>query len=388
MASIFSKPSKNKTRGGYMPLTQTDIEAANDVTLAGFTTVQGSEIAAPSPLDVESVSVSAAAASKTVSAPSVASQNAGAVQTVSYTQVTTADEINTTTLNKTAETLKDSVNTALTNLYSAINAALTGVSGDTSTAITALVSDVNSKLAALKGESDTLTSDVNSQLSSIVADMNVALGEIRVKNLEQSNNAAAKINLIASEANAQDLALKGAIDELTLRVTSLDDVYGTDSDIATKITNINNLISTLRESDIDFVAAVSGVVSEVNLMERLKTKQILVSTATGIFNVNLVSEGFPEAILPEDYNVSLEVIDNTRVGANIINKDQNGFDIKLESKGVHFVPQPHDASVTPVKVIVRVSNMKRDPMTFNIDTLNSSFVTSGAGTDSNTIPTV
>ncbi|WP_207629277.1 hypothetical protein [Photorhabdus cinerea] len=42
--------------------------------------------------------------------------------------------------------------------------------------------------------------------------------------------------------------------------------------------------------------------------------------------------------------------------AHITKKLAVGFTIALKSKGVHFRPQPHDASVTPVSVLVSLTS--------------------------------
>ncbi|WP_255905398.1 hypothetical protein [Vibrio campbellii] len=47
---------------------------------------------------------------------------------------------------------------------------------------------------------------------------------------------------------------------------------------------------------------------------------------------------------------------NPRVEAYITQKLAVGFTIELKSKGVHFRPQPHDASVTPVSVRVTLTS--------------------------------
>jgi hypothetical protein len=372
-----------------MPITQTQIEAQYAVELAGVQQVQGADITAASPVNADTVSVTDNAATKVVSAPSVASQNAGAAPTVSYTGITTNDEITVTTLNKGVESLKVSTETALSALHTAVNQALVGVSTDASTALTSLVSDINSKFATLKGEQSTLAGDINVQFADLVSDINTAFTLIAEKESAQSNDIAGKINAVSADLNAQDGVLKTAIDEAFIRIRALDDVYGTDSDIAAKVASINALIGTLRESDLDFVDGLRATVTEINQLERHDSKEILVAATSGVFNVNYLAEAFAEpAVSADEVRVSVEVINNMKVNAEVINKGMTGFDIKLMSKGVHFVPQPHDASVTPVRVMITVFTDKKNQLTFNVDTLNGTYVTSGAGTDANAIPFV
>jgi hypothetical protein len=232
-----------------------------------------------------------------------------------------------------------------------------------------------------------MASDVNTQFSDLVADINSAFALIATKELAQSNDIAAKMNAVSADLNAQDVALKTAIDAAFDRIQALDDVYGTDSDIATKVSNINALIGTLRDSDLDFVDALRGTVTEINSLERHDSKEYLVAAATGVFNVNYVAEGFAEpSVSADEVRVDVKVIDNVKVKAEINNKGMSGFDIKLMSYGVHFVPQPWDASVTPVRVVCVVYTDKKNNLTFNVDTLSGTYVTSGNGTDTNAIP--
>jgi hypothetical protein len=368
---------------------QTQLETPYAVTLGGVDAVQGADFTSASPVNADSVSVTDTSVTKVVSAPTVASQTAGTTPSVAYTGITTSDEIKVTTLNKGAETLKDSVNAALVSLHDSVNAALVGVSGDTQSALTSLVSDINSKFATLKGEQGTLASDVNTQFASLVADINDAFTLIAEKEIAQSNDIASKMNAVSADLNAQDVVLKDAIDEAFKRIIALDDVYGTDSDIATKVTNINALIGTLRETDLDFVDGLRQTVTEMNSLERHDSKEFLIAAATGVFNVNYVAEGFTEpSTSSEEIRVDVKVIDNIKVEAKVINKGMTGFDIKLMSNGVHFVPQPWDASVTPVRVTVVVFTDKKNELTFNVDTLSGSYVSAGNGTDVNAIPAV
>ncbi len=368
-----------------MALTKAELEAPINTTLSGIDTVLGTDFPSAAPASADSVSVTANATAKTVAQQAVASQNAGIKPTVDYTKISTSDEITVDTLNKPAETLKAAVNGALDDLHKAVNTALVGVSGDTKSAIDGLVGDINNKFATLKGEQDTLSGDINTQFSDLITDINAAFSAIRTAEQDQSNAIAGKLNTVSAQANAQDLVLKKAIEDVLAKVVALDDVYGTDSEIANKIAGVNALIETLKETDLDFVAGVKSTVAEINMLERFKSKEFLIAATSGVYNVNLLGEGFPEAILSSDYRATVTAIDNIKVECEIINKTKDGFDIKIMSKGVHFVPQPVDCSVTPLKVNVVVYNEKKNTLTFNVDTLNSSFVTSGAGTDANAI---
>lgn len=372
-----------------MAYTKAQLDAQYDVTFEGVYTAQGADFASAAPVEAEEVSVTDNTTTKTVTAPTVAEQTAGVKPTVSFTSITTSDEINTTTLNKTAETLKDSVNEALTTLHTAVNSALTGVSGDTKTALSSLVSDINTKLSTMKSEQSTLIGDVNNQFSDLVTDINAAFRLIKEKEESQSNSIASKINAVSADLNAQDGVLKDAINEAFNRIAALDDVYGTDSQLAAKVSNVNDLVGKLRETDLDVVEAIRGTVTEMNALERHDSKEVLIAAASGVFNVNYLAESFAEpSVSADEVRVNVEVIDNIKVNAEIINKGMTGFDIKLMSKGVHFVPQPHDASVTPVRVMITVFTDKKNQLTFNVDTLKGSYVADGAVTEENAIPVV
>ena len=239
----------------------------------------------------------------------------------------------------------------------------------------------------MKSEQSTMIGDVNTQFSDLVADINTAFTLIKEKEEAQSNAIASKMNAVSADLKANDETLKSAIDEAFNRIKALDDVYGTDAEIATKVSNVNALIGTLRETDLDVVEAIRGTVNEMNALERHDSKEYLIASASGVFNVNYLAEGFAEpSVSADEVRADVQVIDNVKVKAEIINKGMSGFDIKLMSYGVHFMPQPWDASVTPVTVSVVIYTDKKNNLTFNVDTLKDSYVTNGNGTDTNAIP--
>jgi hypothetical protein len=364
------------------------IEQLNTVhteTLGTVTTVTAGDIVAPAPLDITDVNVTSTATAKTVSSGSISAFSLAQPNAVGYTSISTSEEVTNESLNRTAETLKTSINNELGAWAGQISTAVNNLRNETDSSISTLVGNVNAQLTQLKAEADGQVGNINTQIDALIADMNAQMGVIRIKNAEQSANTATQINTISGELTANIIKVKTIADDAQTKIAALDDVYKTDVEAAERIAAVNALIDTLNGADLDFVTAVDGAIDEINQMKRIKVKEIVVNSATGVYNFNTSVEGFGEFLSVGDYEADITVIGNGKVHASISNKTEAGFNISLTSNGVHFVPQPIDASTTPVTVSVEVKHSKRNPLTFNVDTLNTSFVTDGSGTDSNTV---
>lgn len=317
-----------------------DIEAATEITQ-------------PSPVDVNVASINNVVSISAVSAPAP----------VGYTKVSTSDEVTNESLNRTAETLKNDINSKLTSFAANVSDALADAN-----------SDISSQVIA-----------INNAMNDLKGDINIAFNEIRLKEISQTAEISAAVNERLAKISLNEAALKTAIQRADEKVRALDDVYGTDADIASKVTGINNLISTLRESDIDVVAALDGTIDEVNSLTRIKRKKFTINSGSGERSIDTVLDGFGEFLAPGDYIVDAEAFGNRKVFVEVSEQTANGFKLALFSQGVHFLPQPWASDLNPVEVVVTVTHAKRDPLTFNIDTLNSSFVTNGSGTDASTV---
>lgn len=362
-------------------MTQAELETVYTVDLSPVTSVLGTDIASPSPVDVADKDIENKFSLHSVSTGSISTISITAPEDVTYDQVTTDDEVTNESLNRTAESLSKDVNEKLGTFSSNIADAINNLSSDTDTQIQALKNSVNDALQALKTDGDNQVSEIDTKIDSIIAEVNIALEDIRVKNLDQSNQTATKINEIAGELSGRDEALKLAIDNAQAKIAALDDVYGTDTEFAARVAEVNSLLDTIRGTDLDVVSVLNSAVDELNVMKRVQTKILSINSGNGVYNFNLSAEGFGEFLNSTDYNVTLNVINAPKTQAYVDNKTESSFDIYVKSEGVHFVPQPIDCSVKSVTVEVVVTHNKRNPMTFEVDVLNDSFVTDGAGTD-------
>lgn len=337
-----------------MPVTQSDLQTAVTVTLADVNAIDASaEIQQPAPVDVAAQSVESKISIQSVAAPA----------DVAYTQVTTADEVTNESLNRTAETLAADINAKL---------------GTFATAISEALSDAGTDLSAQ-------VSEINRVIGNFRTDVNAALSEIRDKEIEQTTDITTAVNARLAVLVTNLSALKTGVEDVDAKIKALNDVYATDAEAAQNVANVNAFLETLRETDLDFVQAVDSVIDEVNALERIQRKTFTISSGSGERIIDNLLDGFGEFEAAAGYAVTADVVGNHKVSVDVKNQTAAGFKLELRSKGVHFVPQPHDASVTPVDVVVTVTHMKRDPLTMNIDTLQNSFVTNGNGTDSNTV---
>jgi len=362
-----------------------ELETVHTEELSPITVVSAGDIVAPAPLDISNVDVTSKFTAKTVNAGAISAFSLATPDEVTYDKISTDEEVTNETLNRTAETLAQSVNEKLGAWSGVVSTSVNGLRDETDSAITTLVGNINAQLTQLKAEGDSQVEDINVQIDALIDDMNSQMQVIRVKNGEQSALTAAKLNEVSGQLSVNIEKVKNIADNAQLKIAALDDVYKTDAEAAARIQAVNDLITSLNGADLDFIQAVDGAIDELNAISRIQAKSVVMNSSTGVYNFNTANEGFGEFLAATDYEVSVEVIDNDRVESTVVNKTENGFDISCISKGVHFRPQPHDGSVTPVTLSVTLVYHKRNPLTFNVDTLNTSFVTDGAGTDENTV---
>ncbi|HIF5940442.1 TPA: chemotaxis protein [Vibrio parahaemolyticus] len=301
----------------------TDPNVPVDITLTPVTGVDGATVTAPSPSDITTQPVQ-----NKVSVPSVT-----APASVDFTPVSTSDEVNDESLNRTAKTLRDDVNAKLTSFANSVSLIL----GQLGTEHSLQVAEINSKMAALRDS------------------INAELATIRTENEQQNADMAAAINQRLSTVMANLTTLSGAIKNSQDKIAALDATYATDSDIAAKVATINAALEQLNQTDTDVLQQMQETVNLVNSMRKLKEKTITISSTAGTYDFLTVQEGMGSYPLATDYTATATVEGNPLVEAYITKKLAVGFTIELKSKGVHFRPQPHDASVTPVSVRVTLT---------------------------------
>lgn len=323
------------------------------VNLSPIPAIQTSEIRTATPVNVDVAAINNTVTVQAVPAPAA----------VSFSAISTGSELNNDTLNKSVSTLANDINTKL----GALSASFSDALGDVGADMTEQIAVFNAAFEDLKG------------------DINAAFEEIRVKEGQQTVDITAAVNTRVVSLDGNILKLKTFAEGLESRIAALNDTFATDADLATKVQMVNDLIGTLRHTDLDFLAAVDGVIDEVNSLRRVQQKEITISASSGVYDFVTGSEGFGEFNAAGDYSVIVQVVGNEKAQAHAYDKTRDGFKISIKSLGVHFVPQPVDCAVTPVKVAVQISHTKRDPMTFGVDTLSASFLAGGNGTDVNAV---
>ncbi|MDI7855086.1 chemotaxis protein [Vibrio parahaemolyticus] len=301
----------------------TDPNVPVDITLTPVTGVDDTTVTAPSPSDITTQPVQ-----NKVSVPSVT-----APASVDFTPVSTADEVNDESLNRTAKTLRDDVNAKLTSFANSVSLIL----GQLGTEHSLQIAEINSKMAALRDS------------------INAELATIRTENEQQNADMATAINQRLSTVMSNLTTLSGAIKNSQDKIAALDATYATDSDIAAKVATINAALEQLNQTDTDVLQQMQETVNLVNSMRKLKEKNITISSTSGTYDFLTVQEGMGSYPLATDYMAIATVEGNPLVEAYITKKLAVGFTIELKSKGVHFRPQPHDASVTPVSVRVTLT---------------------------------
>jgi hypothetical protein len=353
-----------------MALTAAQVQAEIDVVIETPTPVQSADFGV-----VPTVELKTAIENKSVYVAALPAYSVTPMQTIDFSTVSTADEVTEESLNRTTKTLRDDFNTKMALFANEVSTKLSNLASDTSTADSNLASDINVQLNKLKNESNNLITDLNK-------------GFLDVKNETVTQNTAitSRLNTLTTELMSNDESLKAAIDAVHDKVQALDDVFGTDADIATKINTIDGFIATLRETDLDFVTAVDNTIDEVNSIERPRTKEITITANNGKYSFNTLAEGIAQFVNANDYKVTTEVIGNESVQVAVLEKDKDGFVLFARSNGVHYRPQTIDCSATPVKVMVSITHNKLNPTTMNIDTLNASWLATGSNTtDANSV---
>lgn len=341
--------------------TQSDLENALTVTLTDITAIDASIISQPSPEDVSEVVLS-----KTLTPDAVNSTEVSF--TSGHNNVTTGDKITTETLNRAYTDAHAEIESLRQNITSALSALATSA--------TSSVSDISVDVTAA-------ISELNSKVDTVVSGINTAFENIRTRDIEQTEEIVSAVNNKLATVTVNLNAIKSVVEDAESKIAALDDVYGTDADIASKISAINALIANLDTSGVSLITAVQSIVTEVNAIRRVYSKTITMSSTTGSYDFNLVGEGFDEYDAASDYDVVLSSAGNIFVNPMVTNKTASGFRIDIRTFGVHFVPQPHNGALTPVDVVVRISSDKQDPLTVNLDAVNSSSVVSSGGTDTN-----
>jgi hypothetical protein len=301
----------------------TDPNTPIDITLTPITGVDDSTVTAPSPSDITTQPIQ-----NKVSVPSVT-----APASVDFTPVSTSDEVNDESLNRTAKTLRDDVNAKLTSFANSVSLIL----GQLGTEHSLQVAEINNKMAALRDS------------------INAELATIRTENEQQNTDMATAINQRLSVVMSNLTTLSTAIKNSQDKIAALDATYATDSDIAAKVATINAALEQLNQTDTDVLQQMQETVNLVNSMRKLKEKTITISSTAGTYDFLTVQEGMGGYPLATDYMATATVEGNPLVEAYITKKLAVGFTIELKSKGVHFRPQPHDASVTPVSVRVTLT---------------------------------
>lgn len=347
-------------------LTQAALEAVKVVTLENLVPLDVSAIREPAPVDVGAVIAENKITVASVSAPSAVSF------VEAHTPVSVDDQFTEETLNRG---------------YADAVVALSSLKTDINTKLTAFAEAVSARLADVGTGASAQTSEFNNKLADLRTAINAALDEIRTKEIRQSEDITAAVNTQLAAVYRNLTALQAGHDDSQAKLAALDDIFGADADAALKFAAINDFIATLRSTDLSFVAAVDATIDEVNSLRRIRQVQITLASASGVREVLCNESGvnFGEFVAASDYLVTAQVMDNPSVLAFISHKTKDGFRVSLKSNGVHFRPRPWDASTTPVDVVLTLTHNKRDPLTFGVNTLKDSFVTSGNGTDSSTV---
>ena len=301
----------------------TDPNTTVEVNLTSVPGIDDTSVTAPSPQNVTTTNVVNKISAPAVSAPAA----------VDFVPVSTADEVNDESLNRTAKTLRDDVNSKLTNFANSVSTIL----GNLGTEHALQVADINNKIALLRDA-------INQEF--------VALKD---QNAQQNSDMAAQINqrlsIVMTNFNNLSTVIKNSQD----KIAALDSTYATDSDIASKVATINDALAQLNQADTGILQQMQDTVNLVNSMNKVKDKVITVSNTAGTYDFLTVQEGLGSYTLESDFTASAVVEGNAFVEAHIKQKLAVGFTIELKSKGVHFRPQPHDASVTPVQVRVTIT---------------------------------
>lgn len=301
----------------------TDPNKPIDIILQPVKGIDANDITAPSPSDITISPIDNKITTPTITAP----------PSVGFTAVSTADEVNDESLNRTARTLRDDVNAKLTSFSNSVSVIL----GQLGTEHGSQVVELNNKLTALKNA------------------INAELATIRTENSQQNTDMSTELNQRLAAVMTNLITLSTAINDSQTKIAALDETYATDSDMATKVATINKLLDQLNQTDTDVLQQMHVTVNMVNAMRQIQEKEITISSSSGTYDFLTAQEGLGTYAKDTDYMASVLVVGNALVEAYIKKKLAVGFTIELKSKGVHFRPQPHDASIETVTVRVQIT---------------------------------
>jgi hypothetical protein len=319
-----------------------------DVIIPAITLIDASQIRSPAPVDIASAVVDNKISAMTV-----------ATQTVSFTPITGDTDLSLAALNQTTDTLRASTNAGFLALATAINVAF----GD------------------LNSDSASQVAEINARLASLQTGMNAAFENIRVNERNQTEDLTTAVNTRFGEVKSAMDALKAYAEQLAASQAALDETFATDADLAAKLARINSFIETIDKSALDLVSALDLAVDELNGLRRVEEKEITVTSANGVYDFVMATEGFGEFIAASDYTARVQVWDNAQALAFPEEKTKDGFKIRIKSHGKHFIPQPWQADAVPVKVVVTVTHGKRDPLTLSVDAMGQGFTSAGGVAD-------
>ncbi len=334
-----------------MPL-NTDLDTANDITLATIAPADANAVTKPEPVDIVSADIQIDESLITGSAE-ISFDITGDVD---YTPVATTDEITDESLNRTAETLKASVNTKLESLGGAIELALQGI-----------------------GASDSLIAELQAKLNAVVSGVNAGFAEIRLDEATQTSELVTIVNTKVGEVMAEVQKTLEVAENSQAKIAALDATYSTDADFAARVTAVNALIDQLASTDFSFLEALDAALDRLNEMLRIQVKDVTVSAVDGTYAFAFASEGMAAFAAPEDYMVEVMSELDFHKQAEVSAKTGSGFTFQVKSASKHFLPQPVDCSSLNEVMKVRVTHLNDAPLSFSTTTLDNS---AGGTTDS------
>jgi len=367
------------------PMSQDEMETLEVFKLGEIDSISGGDLTSPDPINVEGVDIVKKSTTQKISTGELSEITAGGPEKTTFDTVSTDDAVTNESLNRTAKTLSVSIDDVMSKYASNFTKASNFTIHQVKDALNKIVTTTNQGFSNVKVQADDQMVEIDNKIDSVVDDVNKAFGVVREKNKQQNHDIATKINVVSGQNNTNVLRLEKALRAMDKKIKAIDDVYLTDSDMAERITSVNNIVETLRGSDLDVVKTLAGLNTELNSLTRLEVKEVNMSATSGVYNFNLAAEGFREMKDEKDYTIEAEVVGNTAARVSVTNKSKDGADLVVKSCGVHFVPQPVDGSVHNVVLLVKVTHNKVNPLTFDIDTLDDSWLTDGNGTDSNKI---
>lgn len=338
-----------------MPL-NTDVNTANDITLATITPANGGTVTNPNPVDLDSADVQIDSNLITGSTDI----NFSVTGDVTYDQISVTDEITNETLNRTAETLKVSVNAKLETLGAAIQTALRGV-----------------------GASDSLITELQAKLDAVVTGVNAGFAEIRTAEVDQTADIVGLINQQIGAAMAEVAKVLEVAENSQAKIAALDATYNTDSEFAARVAAVNALIDQLATTDFSFLEALDKALDRLNKMLRVQVKTVSVTAANGTYSFAFATEGWAAPAAAADYMVEvLNELDFNKQ-AKVSAKTATGFNLQVMTKDFNFLPQPVDCSTTAVAMKVRVTHLADAPLSFSTTVLDDHGGTTTPGTMGN-----